>query len=87
MVRRYALIAQMDIARAHRKAGPADNWGLEHQTRLAGRQALFRSGQQLSSSALARFSGRAAVRSAPGDTIEEVRPAILSVICSLASNA
>ena len=28
MVRRYALIAQVDIARAHRKASPADNWRL-----------------------------------------------------------
>jgi len=28
MVRRYALIADLEVAKAHRKASPADNWHL-----------------------------------------------------------
>jgi integrase/recombinase XerD len=28
MVRHYAQIAQVDVAQAHRKASPADNWRL-----------------------------------------------------------
>jgi site-specific recombinase XerD len=28
MVRRYALIADLDVEKAHRKASPADNWHL-----------------------------------------------------------
>jgi integrase/recombinase XerD len=28
MVRHYALVAQVDVEKAHRKASPADNWRL-----------------------------------------------------------